>query len=82
MTDSTELPQAIYPEQWHMFDAIEEIECRRISIDTYQLRSPTHIITLNEEGFELYRDGSPEGVLKFSEWMGENHVIPVRRDDI
>lgn len=63
---------------WHIIDCLTQVECRQISLDTYQLRSPTHEITINKEGFDLYREDRD----KFEKWVDDNKVVSVVRTDI
>lgn len=60
-----------WPTEWHTINVITEVEARQTSFDTFQLRSKTHTITLNKEGFDLYRSGPDE---LFSKWLNENHI--------
>jgi len=62
-----------------MIDSISEIECKMFSLDTYQLRSPTHIITVNKEGFEYFKDSNQE---KWNHWLMVNNIKSVKRTDV
>ncbi len=73
---------AIYPTEWHLFDAIANVECRQLSDDTFELRSPTHSITVNRVGFDLYRDNTQEGRETFEKWFDEHGLTTTVRDDI
>lgn len=79
MTSTPNTPPSDFPTEWHMIDAITKVECRQTSEDTYQLRSKTHIVTLNREGFDLYRHG-PDA--EFDKWLDENHIVSEKRDDL
>lgn len=78
MTDDDEE----YPTDWHPFNYADSIECRQVSFDTYQLRSKLYVLTLDTEGFNLYRDGTPQGQVIFEDWRKRNQIEPVRRDDV
>lgn len=80
---TTELPTLeSWPTDWHMLDDILKIECRQLSADTYQLRSLSHSITLNSEGFNLYRDHTPQGQVIFEDWCNRNQIVSEPRDDV
>jgi hypothetical protein len=64
-----------YPTEWHMIDDINKIECRQLSDDTYQLKSLSHILTINKEGFNLFRDHSPQGAVIWNDWLKRNNII-------
>lgn len=67
-------PEVGYPTDWHSIDANTEVSCRQLSDNTYQLRSPTHTLTLNKEGFDLYRDNTLQGQVIFGDWCARNNV--------
>ncbi|MFY3742100.1 MAG: hypothetical protein HMLIMOIP_002564 [Candidatus Nitrosomirales archaeon] len=71
-----------FPTPWHMINALLEVECRQLDFDTYELRSPSHTLTLNKEGFNLYRDDSTQGQVIFEDWLDRNNIVSVPRDDI
>ena len=77
MTDSVNGP--IYPTDWRTIDSLVPIDCRNLSDDTYQLRSPSHTITINAEGFELFRSGDSKA---WNKWLDDNNIESVPRDDI
>jgi len=64
-----------YSTEWHLLDAEEKVECRQLSLDTYELRSPTHLITLSHEGFALYLDNSEAGKIIFQDWCQRHNVM-------
>jgi hypothetical protein len=64
----------VYPTAWHLIDSLSNIECRQLSFDTYQLKSLTNIITINKEGFDLYRDHTSQGQVIFTDWMRRNNI--------
>lgn len=66
---------------WHIINEPLRVESRQVSLDTYQLRSPTHTVTLNKEGFDLYRDGSHQGMVVFEDWCERNNIVAIPRDD-
>jgi hypothetical protein len=62
-----------YPTTWAPIQDVYGIEYRQTTADTYQLRSLTHIVTVNLEGFATYiRD--PKNVDDFEWWCTENNV--------
>ncbi len=63
---------------WHVIDAITGIEARQISFDTFQIKSSSHILTLNREGFNLYREGPTDA---FEKWLDENHIVAEMLDN-
>ena len=65
----------IYPTDWHMVNDLLKTEVRQLSFDTYQLRTPTHTIIINQEGFDLSRDGSLAGEAIFEDWLVRNKVM-------
>jgi hypothetical protein len=67
---------------WHMLDAIEEIEARRTSLDTYEVRSPTSQMMLSGEGFNLFRDRTPQGEVIFHDWCRRHNIQMTRRADV
>ena len=71
--------KAIFPTDWHTIDAITGIECRQLTEDTYQLRSPSHSLTVNKEGFDLYRDDTAAGHAIFEDWCHRNNIVAVQR---
>lgn len=76
MTDIPSIPDSpdeggIYPTKWVMLDPDTQIQYRQTTDNTYQLKSLSHILTINKEGFDLYRYGSIED---FEIWLAENHL--------
>lgn len=71
-----EMPEGYYTD-WHMVNDLLKVEVRQLSDDTFQLKSPTHSITINREGFDLYRDGSVAGQAIFDDWCLRNKIVPV-----
>lgn len=63
-------PLEMYPTDWQMYDGMGKEEIRKTSADTYQLRTPEGILTLNQEGFNLYRDDKSA----FLKWADEHHI--------
>lgn len=82
MTDIASGP--IYPTEWHTIDSLSNIECRQLTDDTYQLRSPTYDIIVNSEGFELYRQNKDHtlGYTVFENWYEEHYNHPIYRKDL
>ena len=74
--------EKVFPTEWHVIDSIAGIECRQTSEETYQLRSSSHIITVNQEGFDLYRDNSDAGRAIFEDWCARFAIIAVPRTDV
>ena len=68
-----------YPTEWHDIDALTETECRQISEQEYELRTPAYTITLNREGFSLYRDDTLAGKAIFTDWCVRHDVVTVPR---
>lgn len=64
-----------YPTDWHMIDDIAKVQCRQVSHDTYQLRTYTHVMTINKEGFDLYRADDQA----FDEWCTKNKIVAIPR---
>lgn len=67
-----------FSHDWRILDAEKEIECKQISLDTFQLRSSTHVVTVDKEGFQAYisRDRGP-----WVDWLLKNNVKSVPRVD-
>lgn len=79
-TPSTSIEEKpIYPTEWHMLDSLTHVECRQLSDDTYQLRSATHSITINTEGFNIYRESVAS---KWNRWLEANDIQSIPRDDL
>lgn len=68
--------EPIYPTEWHTIDSVAGVDCRQLSLDTYQLKSEDHTVTLNKEGFSLSRDNSPQGRVIFHDWCARNKIEP------
>lgn len=71
-----------WPTDWHSIDVELNAECRQVSHDTFQVRSPTHMVTINSEGFNLWRDNSLDGQLTFEHWLDDQGIRPEPRRDI
>lgn len=63
-----------YPTEWHSIDETNYILCRQTSDDTYQLKDSHNGITLNTEGFNLWRSN----LAAFIKWRDETGVEPER----
>lgn len=70
------MSDANFPTDWHLVDTMSGHECRQLSENTYQIRSHTHIITLDTSGFEAYREGSEA----FDLWMDVNNPVVTTRE--
>jgi hypothetical protein len=70
-----------YPTEWHHIDILKGVECRQMSDDTFQLRSISHMLTVDREGFNHYRNGTIDGLRKFEDWMAKHEIVSVPRDD-
>lgn len=83
LTDSVNGP--LYPTEWHQLDISDEVDCRQLSDDTFQLRWPGFTQTIDKVGFDLYRQNEDltPGYSKFDSWCEENHnhPIPVSNND-
>jgi hypothetical protein len=66
------------PSDWRILNELNGIEVRQISLDTYQMRNKYDVVTVNREGFNLYRE---HNYASFAEWMRVNNVESVARDD-
>lgn len=79
-----------YPTEWHMIDAINNIECRQMSYDSYQLRSRVHTITINKEGLDLFRESMTDTYMsgtvgsKWNKYLRDNYhnIKSEPRDDV
>lgn len=67
-----------WPTDWHIINVITGVEARQISMDTFQLKTASHTVTLNQEGFNLYRSGPAEA---FDKWLDEHHIVSEMRND-
>jgi hypothetical protein len=77
LTDTQSIPDD--PEyDWHMIDYILKVECRRTADDTYQLRTPSNIVTVNSEGFSLYRTD----ISAFEQWLDDHQIAVFSRNDV
>jgi hypothetical protein len=79
---SDEFEAEEYPTEWRLLDEHFNIECRQLSLDTYQLRNELSVLTVNKEGFNLYRDGSFQGAIVFNDWLKRNNINIEPRDDV
>jgi hypothetical protein len=74
-------PEIPYPTEWHMIDDIRKTECRQLSVDTYELRNAGYTIILPKKGFDLFRDGSPQGEIIFEQWCDDHNIFPTPRSN-
>lgn len=74
--------KAVYPTEWVAFN--DTTEYRGLTADTFEIRSPTHFLVLNREGFKLYveRDGTVYANLIFEDWLARHNIVPTVRDDL
>lgn len=72
LSDITGGETDVYPTEWHMIDQLAHEEVRQLSPDTYQLRDKLAIVTLDREGFNLYREAN---TIQFMRWMSDNNVV-------
>lgn len=63
-------------DEWHMINQLTRTECRQMSDDTFQLRTPSHMITINKEGFDLYRLDP----IAFEKWLDDNSIVATPRN--
>lgn len=77
----TDIPDTkpIYPSNWRPLDIQANIEVRNLSDDTYQMRSPTHTITIPSEGFNLFREETSEA---WNKYLKDNNIKSVPREDL
>lgn len=83
MTDiPSTLNEPMFPTQWKSFgyhpfiDNSSRFEYRRLSEDTYEIRSPETIITVTAEGFNLW------GTDKWNAYLKKNRIKSVPRTDV
>ncbi len=62
---------------WRTIDHLNGIEMRQEGLDTYTLRSATHTVIVNSEGWDAYRQGGAD----WNSWMQRNNVGARVRDD-
>jgi hypothetical protein len=78
---SEEFEDDYYPSNW--CDVDPGIEARRIALDTFELRSETHVMLLDREGFDLYLKQTEKGdCLDFKAWCKNHNVESRQREDI
>lgn len=65
-----------FTDEWHMINQLTRTECRQLSDDTFQLRNASHTLTVNKEGFDLYRSDTPA----FEKWMDDNSIVATPRN--
>jgi hypothetical protein len=69
-----------FPTPWRPLDIELGIECRQLSLETYELRSAHSVIILDVEGFNLYRDSNPaDPTSAFELWRRKRNVQPTLR---
>ncbi len=67
-----------FPTVWRDVDQEYGWQVRQTSLDTWQLRSRTHVVTIDTEGFNLFRSGN-EAV--WEKYLTDNSITPVHRAD-
>lgn len=81
-TPSTSTEEPIYPTEWRRMDIFDVTEVRQTSDDTYQIRTPYKVITINSEGFRLYRNClAIQDFNAFDVWVKEHGAIVTPRKD-
>ncbi len=82
MALTSPLPEedSLYPKNWAIIPHYPAFESRQLSEDTYQIRSKTHQITVNKEGYDLFL--SEDRPNSWAAWMEQNHVVSFRREDV
>ncbi len=78
MPDTSSQPSMSYPTKWHVINDPIGLECRQISVDTYELRTATHVVRVNKEGFDLYRESD----VLFDKWLKDNNIPIQERHDL
>ncbi len=66
-----------FAKEWRVIDVIANIKCRQLTEDTFQLKSPSHVITVNREGFDLYRTN----IDAFETWVDDHEIKAVEITD-
>jgi hypothetical protein len=66
------------PGSWIELDKSLGHEYRQISLDTFEIRSKTHVIMVNQEGMDLYRKSWDS----FAEWLVKNDIKNKQREDL
>jgi hypothetical protein len=73
--------EVTFPTEWRHIDIILDVECRQVNVDTFELRSASHTLTISRVGFDLYRDSTIAGQVIFENWLDKNGILPVPRED-
>lgn len=86
MTNTPSLSEEVkederFPTDWRPVNVISGIDCRQLSFDTFELRSASHTLVVTKEGFNLYRDGSQEGQMRFEKYLEDNGIELIPRED-
>jgi hypothetical protein len=69
--DQTSLPS---DEDWHTIDSTSDTECRRIGKYEYQLRNKYFMVTIDKEGFDVYREQDSD---VFADWLKDHNIVSV-----
>lgn len=80
MTESSQsnLEASSFPTDWHFIDVIMGVECRQVTLDTYQLRTSSESVTVDSTGFKAYRTSQEA----FEQWMNNNNIQVLVREDL
>jgi hypothetical protein len=69
-----------FPTAWRSLDLETGVECRQLSLETFELRSEYSVIILDVEGFNLYRESDPtDSTSAFELWRRKKNVQPTLR---
>jgi hypothetical protein len=70
---------APFPTEWHDIDVLAGTECRQLTENTFELRSFSHTIVVDREGFDLYREDSTGHAIQFEEWCKAHNIVAMER---
>lgn len=65
-----------YPTEWHTVNDLLNVDCRQLTDDTFELRSPSHTIIVDSEGFNLYRTN----IDVFEKWVEDKGITASVRE--
>lgn len=68
---------AEFPTDWHMANALTNVEVRQLSEDTYELRSASYTMKVDATGFNLFRHDT----LAFEAYVDAHNIATVARTD-
>lgn len=69
----------IFTQKWERISHYPAFEARQMSEDTYQIRSSTHMVTVNQEGYDIFI--SRERTDSFVKWLADHHIESVLREE-